>query len=264
MKNNMFDPFLAKVQKKVVGWKSKILSFGGKIVLIKHVLNSMPIHMLSGYSAENKKRKWISWKQICLPVEEGGLGIRAFHEVQESLLMKFAWKLIKGGTMWSDFFASKYVGNDHVFSVKQKNRGSRFWKGIIALMPKVLNNSKWLIREGNVNFWMENWLGDGSLKVSMSIIENEKLQVKDMFDESRPILNRIQPLVNDAILAKIVASSVQLKPGTNICVWQHTINGEFPTKLTWQLIRNRDEVCSWKKWLWKEWIPKNVFFCLES
>lgn len=78
MRNNMFDPFLARVQKKVVGWKSKLLSFGGKIVLIKHVLNSMPIHMLSvlnipkgvisglkkiflnflwGNSVDNKKRK---------------------------------------------------------------------------------------------------------------------------------------------------------------------------------------------------------------
>lgn len=43
----MFDPFLAKVQKKLAGWKSKLLSFGGKIMLLKHVLNSMPIHLLS-------------------------------------------------------------------------------------------------------------------------------------------------------------------------------------------------------------------------
>lgn len=53
---------------------------------------------------------------------EGGLEIRAFHEVQESLLMKFAWKLIKGGTMWLDFFASKYVGNDHIYSVMQGHK----------------------------------------------------------------------------------------------------------------------------------------------
>ncbi|KAG2717585.1 hypothetical protein I3760_03G182300 [Carya illinoinensis] len=213
------------------------------------MLNSMPIHMLSvmnipkgvisglkkilsnflwGYSAENKKRKWISWKQICLPVEEGGLG----------------------GTMWFEFFASKYVGNDHVLSVMQKNRGTRFWKGIIAIMPKVLSNSKWLIREGNVNFWMENWLGDGPLLASTSIIGDEKLQVKDVFDASGPILNRIQPLVNDASLAKIVAVGVRLKSRPNICVWKHTINGEFTTKSAWQLIRNRGA----------EWIPKKMSF----
>lgn len=44
---HMFEPLLAEVQKKLAGWKSKLLSFGGKIVLTKHVLNSMPIHLLS-------------------------------------------------------------------------------------------------------------------------------------------------------------------------------------------------------------------------
>ncbi|KAF5475433.1 hypothetical protein F2P56_007238 [Juglans regia] len=39
LKIRMVDPLLAKVQKKLSGWKSKVLSFGGKIVLIKHVLN---------------------------------------------------------------------------------------------------------------------------------------------------------------------------------------------------------------------------------
>ncbi|KAG7988464.1 hypothetical protein I3843_03G189700 [Carya illinoinensis] len=81
-----------------------------------------------------------------------------------------------------------------------------------------------------------------------------------MFDDSGPILNQIQPLVNDATLAKIVASGVRLKSGTDICVWKHTINGEFSTKLAWQLIRNRGAVCTWKKWLWKEWIPKKMSF----
>lgn len=75
---NMFDPLLAKVQKKLAGWKSKLLSFGGKLILIKHVLHSMPVHLLSmmnlpkgifaklksifsnflwGSSAEKKKKK---------------------------------------------------------------------------------------------------------------------------------------------------------------------------------------------------------------
>lgn len=77
----MFDPLLVIIQKKLTGWKSKLLSSGGKIILIKHGLNSMGIHMLSmlnlpkgvmsmlkgffsnflwGSSMENKRRTWIS------------------------------------------------------------------------------------------------------------------------------------------------------------------------------------------------------------
>lgn len=47
-------------------------------------------------SVDSKKRKWIAWRKICLPVEEGGLGIRNLYDVQESLMMKFAWNLLKG------------------------------------------------------------------------------------------------------------------------------------------------------------------------
>lgn len=43
----LFNSLILKLQKKLVGWKSNILSFGGKITLSKHVLSSMPIHILS-------------------------------------------------------------------------------------------------------------------------------------------------------------------------------------------------------------------------
>lgn len=36
----LFEPLLFRVQKKLAGWKSKLLSFGEKIILIKHVLTS--------------------------------------------------------------------------------------------------------------------------------------------------------------------------------------------------------------------------------
>ena len=42
-----FEDTILKIQKKVAGWKSKLLSPDGKLILIKHVLSSMPIHVLS-------------------------------------------------------------------------------------------------------------------------------------------------------------------------------------------------------------------------
>lgn len=216
----------------MAGWKSKLLSFGGKIVLIKHVLNSMPVHLLSvlnipkgvisrlqkifsnflwGSSVENKKRKWISWKQICLLVEEGGLGIRAFHEVQESLLMKFAWKLIRGGSLWSDFFTSKYVGNNHIFSVMQGHRGSRFWRGLMALMPRVIHNSKWIIRGGDVNFWMDNWLVDGPLIELMLVIGNINLKVRDVVAETGPNSSHMRDLIPAETITKMRQADIRLR-----------------------------------------------------
>lgn len=140
----MFDPLITKVHKTLAGWKGRLVSFGGKLILIKHVLSSLPIHMLSvlnlpkgvfsalkgifsnflwGSTIENRKRKWISWRKICLPIEEGGLGIRWLSEVQNSLLMKFAWKILQGGSLWARFFSAKYVGDKHIFSSINLRKG---------------------------------------------------------------------------------------------------------------------------------------------
>lgn len=110
LNSQFLDPLLSKVQNKLVGWKSNILSFGGKITLIKNVLSNMPIHILfvmnipkgifkwlksifsnflCGSRNVIKKRHWVSWRRVCLPVEEGGLGIRDLSEVESSLLINF-------------------------------------------------------------------------------------------------------------------------------------------------------------------------------
>lgn len=81
LNTHLLDPLLSKVQKKLAGWKSNILSVGGKITLIKLVLFSMPIHILSmmniskgvykglnsifsnflwGLGDDTKKRKWVA------------------------------------------------------------------------------------------------------------------------------------------------------------------------------------------------------------
>ncbi|KAG6707860.1 hypothetical protein I3842_06G053300 [Carya illinoinensis] len=100
--SSMFNPLFYKIQKKLAGWKSKLLSYGGNIILIKHILNTMPIHLMSvlklpkgvfkrlqlifsnflwGLILDSKRKKWVSWSKICLLVEEGSLGIWDLSEV---------------------------------------------------------------------------------------------------------------------------------------------------------------------------------------
>lgn len=85
-----------------------------------------------------KKRKWVAWEKICLSVEEGGLGMRDLSAVQTSLFMRFAGKLLVGNSLWAKFFKEKYVGNNHLTLIINSFRGSRFWKGVIAVMPIVI------------------------------------------------------------------------------------------------------------------------------
>jgi len=93
-----FVDLIKKIQNKLHVWKGKVLSFGGKSVLINHVLQSLPIYMLSAivppkcvlydihrifakflwnFKEERRAKHWIAWPDICLPKEEGGLGFRS-------------------------------------------------------------------------------------------------------------------------------------------------------------------------------------------
>lgn len=43
----MFEPLIQKIKRKVEGWFNNLLSLGGKLILLKHILNSIPIYTLS-------------------------------------------------------------------------------------------------------------------------------------------------------------------------------------------------------------------------
>ncbi|XP_060181247.1 uncharacterized protein LOC132610861 [Lycium barbarum] len=90
-----YTNLLKKVKDKLQTWKGKMLSYGGKVVLITSVLQTIPIYILSAIrpqkcvikelhkifakffwnnKEEGRNRHWSSRLNMCLPKHEGGLG----------------------------------------------------------------------------------------------------------------------------------------------------------------------------------------------
>lgn len=99
-----------KMKRKLAGWKSNTLSRGGKITLLKDNLSRMSNHVLSCFKCpstltskmdkECRNFFWgststnlISWSQVCLPKQKGGLGVRSFAVFNNAPLCKLAWKI---------------------------------------------------------------------------------------------------------------------------------------------------------------------------
>ncbi|MCI50369.1 putative RNA-directed DNA polymerase, partial [Trifolium medium] len=40
---SFWEPVLTRIKKRLSGWKSRFLSFGGRLVLLKSVLTSLPV-----------------------------------------------------------------------------------------------------------------------------------------------------------------------------------------------------------------------------
>lgn len=90
------EMLVEKMMSKLAGWKVNILSFAGRVTLIKPVLVAIPVYYMTVAVLPTKtvneinsllrKFLWVKlgqdrymamvgWHKICLPIEEGGLGI---------------------------------------------------------------------------------------------------------------------------------------------------------------------------------------------
>ena len=96
-KKLVFAEIKEKVCKKLVGWKGKLLSMGGKEVLIKAMARAILTYTMScfqlpkslcedleklmksfwwGQKHQETKMAWVGWKTMCKPKSQGGMGFR--------------------------------------------------------------------------------------------------------------------------------------------------------------------------------------------
>ena len=92
-------------------WKTKCLSFAGRLILVRHVLSSFPLYIslvlplpsktylliermmrnfLLSANQERLKSKLVRWEIVYLPSLEGGLGLRKVMEFNHACLLKVA------------------------------------------------------------------------------------------------------------------------------------------------------------------------------
>ena len=107
---SIWNLILEKMEKKLSGWKHLYLSKGGRLMLLKSTLSSLPTYFLSlftipkvmaarlesiqrnflwGSSKGSFKYPLVAWENACLPVEMGGLGIRSVVPFNQALLGKW-------------------------------------------------------------------------------------------------------------------------------------------------------------------------------
>lgn len=147
-KISIFDDIIRKVQARVSGWHGKYLSFGGKRMIVKHVLASLPIYLLAaasppravirrlhsifarffwGSNEGNAKHHWLSWSSLCKPLNEGGVGFRDLNDIYKALKLKLCRTLLHSDGLWASFLKAKYCEGLPFDAAKPKTCMSRNW-----------------------------------------------------------------------------------------------------------------------------------------
>ncbi|PNX61786.1 cysteine-rich receptor-like protein kinase, partial [Trifolium pratense] len=55
---------LTRIKNRLSGWKSRFLSFGGRLVLLKSVLTSLPVYALSFFKAPSERACGLEFWQL--------------------------------------------------------------------------------------------------------------------------------------------------------------------------------------------------------
>lgn len=118
-----FKLLLDKVYSRLVGSKAKVLSMTRRITLIKSMTLAIPGYVmqttkirkaicdsidkcnrsfLQGDNDQKRHVHLVSWKEMCKPKANGGLGIRLMRQTNSAMLAKLGWRIITSpDSLWA-------------------------------------------------------------------------------------------------------------------------------------------------------------------
>ncbi|XP_060202575.1 uncharacterized protein LOC132630997 [Lycium barbarum] len=259
-----YNDLIKKVKNRLQTWKGRLLSFGGKAVLINNVLMSMPIHLLSAIkppkciindmhkifsrffwnnSEEGRRRRWSSWLNLCKPKEERGVGFRSLFDVSKALCAKLWWKLRTTNTLWVNYMWIKYCKR-HSPQTVQWEGGSQVWKAMIEARYNIEQEIWWEPRSGTANVWFDNWTKLGApyhiipdnFEIDEGVQDVKELMLQDGWNIGK--LQQLFPMdIVDHILEELHFH--EPKEEWDRPRWMMTASGKFTVGTAWELLRSK-------------------------
>ncbi|KAG8483530.1 hypothetical protein CXB51_023272 [Gossypium anomalum] len=168
---------------RINSWSKRLLSYGGKEVFLKAILQSIPTYAISvllapkgiieeihskmsrmWWTSNDKTRGWamMAWNHLCYPKGVGGMGFRDMHVFNLALLSKQVWRLVNfKDTLCFKVLSAKYFPEGDVFWPKWCDRLSFTWMSIAkaaATLKDSLNNRLLEGRYERCIDWLEDAL----------------------------------------------------------------------------------------------------------
>ena len=186
-KKQLWDSDIERIDKKLNSWKGKYLSLGACITLLKSALSSIPIYYLSCFrcpksvihwiekiqrdflwndSIEKRRYHLVRWEKVCKATGQGGLGIRSFAKVNNSLLGKWLWRIGEPTQgLWCQILIQKYKGGNNGWDVPSRiSNASGFWKSILSVKEDFIRQIHYRVHDGHrISFWHDEWCGKNVL-----------------------------------------------------------------------------------------------------
>ncbi|XP_022015023.1 uncharacterized protein LOC110914540 [Helianthus annuus] len=278
-----------KLEKRIMHWRNKLLSFAGRLQLIISVLSSMHVYWSSVFilpsrvvlqlealmrnflwsqdSAFQKGRSKVSWNSVCVPKYEGGLGIRRIGDVNMALMTSHIWSILtKRSSLWVDWVHSCRLKGKSFWECRVPSSCCWSWRKMLQIRP-IIRKFFWTeIGNGvNTSAWFDSWSVLGPLHsiVSPRVIANAGFdmgsKVSDIYHSNSwiwPLEWRVSyPGLNQLDQLSLVPN----KPDK--LMWRHGDNlFDFSSSRAWDSVRIQAGEVDWSRVVWfPQCIPRHVF-----
>uniref|UniRef100_A0A2N9IIB3 Reverse transcriptase domain-containing protein n=1 Tax=Fagus sylvatica TaxID=28930 RepID=A0A2N9IIB3_FAGSY len=206
-KSSSFQDLIEKIQNRVAGWKTKLLSQAARTTLIANVAASIPSYTMSSLllpkticnkidstlrgfwwgSSPGKNHMCLkSWKSICQPKSYGGLGLRRSLDTNQALISKMGWSLATDeNKTWVSLLKAKYLKGVPFMQISPSLNSSWLWKGILKSKTILSKGLCMKIGDGqHTPIWDTPWI---------PTLENF---IPSPSSTAHPIIHRVAELIN--------------------------------------------------------------------
>ncbi|CAA7020263.1 unnamed protein product [Microthlaspi erraticum] len=256
-KKRIFTFIHDRLSKRINSWSAKLLSKGGKEVMIKSVAQALPKYVMSCFllpqetvkklqgaisrfwwstKQNNKGLHWIAWDKICLPMEEGGLGFRDLKNFNLALLAKQLWRIFHyPSSLLARILKGRYFLNSNPLDVVKASSPSYGWKSMLAARNLLISGLRKAIGlGGNTVVWRDPWLPTNPPRPPNSNggIQDPYLLVYHLIDqETKPWKEEtFRQLFTEDDVRWIQGIKPSRLPQADRLVWAYTKTGAYTVK----------------------------------
>lgn len=281
-----------RVWAKLQSWKGKLFSMGGKEILIKAVLQSIPAYSMSifklpislcneiqmmaskfwwGSTNEKQKMHWWRWDRLCRSKKEGGMGFRVISDFNQALLAKQGWRLLKyPNALMTRIIKAKYYPRCSLMEAKMGHNSSMVWQSIIWGRDVLKMGLRWRVGSGNtIRAFRDPWL---PRPVSFQPItrcseSNIDLKVADLICAGHWDMDMLKQhflvIDHETILSIPLGNTIS----DDVLVWHYDKKGCYSVKSGYKLLTDAkivsssssvDKISAWWSFLWALKIPNKV------
>ena len=254
-RTDCFRHLVDRVRARISGWKEKLLSSGGKEILIKSVAQAIPVYAMMvfrlpnkickgmtdaisqywwGDGEEQKRIHWQQWWKLCMPKNKGGMGFRDLQSFNLAMLAKQVWRLMaEPESLCARVLRPKYYPDGDLLNAKPKQGSSYTWQSVLDGLECSKQGYIWRVGDGSkINIWEDKWIPN-----------SPNLKVQTM--RGRTIITRVNELIDpltgqwDVDLVSSIFSSVDvhrilqiplIHGREDLVAWHFNKNGLFSVK----------------------------------